>query len=86
MDFDFIFTLTACFLIYLCIIFLFKGIEDVDSENLRLRIAIYFGCIFFLLGLVVHCIFNIYHEEQASNSLKEEYHFTCIEYQIERGA
>lgn len=83
MDFDFIFSLTACFLIYLCVIFLFRKIEDADSKSFGLRIALYFGCIFFLLGLVICCIFNIYHEEQIQN---EGNCCAYIEYQIERGA
>lgn len=83
MDFDSIFTLTACFLIYLCVVFLFKDIEDVDSKSLGLRIALYFGCIFFLLGLIFCCISNIHHEEQIRNEVN-----CCayIEYQIERSA
>lgn len=81
MDFEFYFILAACFLIYLCVIFLFRKIEDADFKSLGLRIALYFGCVLFLFGLIVHCIFNIYHEEQIRNKGN-----CCayIEYQIER--
>ena len=82
MDFKFIFELAVCFLIQLY--FLFSGnSEDEDTDPKNTKILIHFGCIVFVLILIIQCIFDIYHEDQTLN---EGNYSTYIEYQIERGA